>query len=105
MSQAPHYKHNLRDIQFNLFEFLDIGRTSLGKKPFGDLDEASARQTLETLAPICVDALGASFFEGDHTPLVLDKEKGEVHLPAGIKRSFGTYYEAGMNALDLPTHL
>ncbi len=105
MSQAPHYKHNLRDIQFNLFEFLDIASTSLGKKPFGDFDEAAARQTLETLAPICVDGLGGSFHEGDVVPLVLDKQTGNVTLPKGTKKSFDVYYEAGMNALDLPPHL
>ncbi len=105
MSQAPHYKDNLRDIQFNLFEFLDIGRTSLGKKPFGDLDEAAARQTLETLAPICASGLGDSFYEGDRTPLVFDPKKGEVRLPEGIKRALGVYYEAGMQTLELPTHL
>jgi len=49
MSSPNHYKPNLRDISFNLFEFLDIGRTSLGKGPFGDIDETAARQTLETL--------------------------------------------------------
>ena len=35
MSSPNHYKPNLRDLSFNLFEFLDIGRTSLGKGPFG----------------------------------------------------------------------
>ncbi|MGQ0503890.1 MAG: acyl-CoA dehydrogenase [Myxococcaceae bacterium] len=105
MSQAPHYKHNLRDIQFNLFEFLDIGRTSLGKKPFGDLDEESARQTLATLAPICTDAIANSFYEGDRVPLTLDKATGEVKLPPLFKASLHAYREAGMAALDLPAHL
>ena len=47
-ASANHYKPNLRDTLFNLFEFLEIGKTSLGKKPFGDLDEETARQTLES---------------------------------------------------------
>ena len=45
MSNAPHYKPNVRDTLFNLFEFLEIQKNSFGKAPFGDLDEATARQT------------------------------------------------------------
>ena len=30
-----HYRSNLRDLEFNLFEFLDVARTTLGK---GDVD-------------------------------------------------------------------
>jgi alkylation response protein AidB-like acyl-CoA dehydrogenase len=103
VSQAPHYKPNLRDIQFNLFEFLDIGRTSLGKKPFGELDEATARQTLETLAPIAQNDLAASFHEGDVTLLTL--KDGEVTLPQGIHRALDAYFDAGMHTLHLPAHL
>ena len=60
-ASANHYKPNLRDTLFNLFEFLEIGKTSLGKKPFGDLDEETARQTLESYKQICVDQLATSF--------------------------------------------
>ena len=35
MSQAPHYKSNLRDIFFNLFEVLEIQKHTLGQGPFG----------------------------------------------------------------------
>jgi hypothetical protein len=105
MSQAPHYKPNLRDIEFNLFEFLDIGKKALGHAPFGDLDEATARQTLSTMVPFAINELGNSFAEGDHVPLKLDRATGTVTIPPGITRSFNAYFEAGFHALDLPTHL
>ncbi|MEW6434344.1 MAG: acyl-CoA dehydrogenase [Myxococcota bacterium] len=105
MSQAPHYKHNLRDIEFNLFEFLDIGKTSLGKKPFGDLDEATARQTLATYAQVCTDELGAAFSEGEHTPLTFDRETGAVTLPPLTKKAFAAYFDNGLNLLDIPSKL
>lgn len=105
MSQAPHYKHNLRDIEFNLFEFLDIGTTSLGKKPFGDLDEVAARQTLATCAQICTDELAASFAEGERTPLEFDRETGTVRLPPAMKRAYAAYFDNGLNLLDLPPKL
>jgi alkylation response protein AidB-like acyl-CoA dehydrogenase len=105
MSTAPHYKPNLRDLQFNLFEFLDIGKTSLGRKPFGDLDEATARQTLETMVSVCVEQLGPSFAESDKVPLVHDPKTGAVTLPEGMKKAYHAYFDAGLNTLDLPAHL
>lgn len=82
-SSMNHYIPNLRDIEFNLFEFLDIGRTSLGHAPFGDLDETAARQLLETFALLCKNELAPSFDESEHTPPKL--ENGEVTLPPGSR--------------------
>jgi alkylation response protein AidB-like acyl-CoA dehydrogenase len=103
MSSPNHYKPNLRDLYFNLFEFLDIGRTSLGKGPFGDIDETAARQTLETLAQVCLSEVAPSFAESEHSPPVL--ENGEVKLPPLLKRAIAAYYDAGMNTLELPQHM
>ncbi len=104
MSSAPnHYKHNLRDLNFNLFEFLDIGRSSLGKAPFGDFDETAARQTLETFAEVCLKEMAPSFSESDHNPPKL--ENGTVTLPPGLQRAMAAYHESGMSQLELPVHL
>jgi len=105
MSQQAHYKPNLRDLSFNLFEFLDIGSTSLGKAPFGDFDETAARQTLETFAQIAVEQLALSFAEADHNPPKLDTQTHEVALPPGMKAALDAFYEAGMHSLELPQHL
>ena len=102
---ANHYKPNLRDTLFNLFEFLDIGKTSLGQKPFGELDEATSRQTLASYQQICVDQLAPSFAAGERQPPTLDKATGTVTLPEDFKQAFHAYFENGLNALELPTHL
>ncbi|MBL8940036.1 MAG: acyl-CoA dehydrogenase [Archangium sp.] len=104
-ASANHYKPNLRDTLFNLFEFLEIGKTSLGKKPFGDLDEETARQTLESYKQICVDQLATSFSAGDHQAPVLDTKTGNVTLPESLKKSFHAYFDNGLNQLEIPTHL
>jgi alkylation response protein AidB-like acyl-CoA dehydrogenase len=104
-ASANHYKPNLRDTLFNLFEFLDIGKTSLGHKPFGDLDEPTARQTLESYRQICLDQLSPTFSAGERQPPTLDKATGTVALPEDFKQSFHAYFENGLNALELPTHL
>jgi hypothetical protein len=105
MSTAPHYKANLRDIQFNLFEFLKIQDTVFGQKPFGELDEATARQTLDTMLPVCTGVMAEGFTEGDRVPLGFDPRTGTVTLSPAMKRAFEAYFESGLNALDLPQHL
>src|SRR5262245_27868133 len=103
MSSPNHYKPNLRDLYFNLFEFLDIGRTSLGKGPFGDIDETAARQMLETFTQVCVNEMAPSFAESEHTPPVL--VDGEVKLPPLLKRAINAYYDSGMNMVELPARM
>ncbi|MBX5483371.1 MAG: acyl-CoA dehydrogenase [Myxococcaceae bacterium] len=104
MSTALHYKSDLRDLFFNLFEFYDIGRTSLGKAPFGAMDETTAKEALTAFEKLCSTELAASFVEADHTPLQLDGD-GNVTLPEALKTSMRTFYESGWHLLDLPEHL
>jgi alkylation response protein AidB-like acyl-CoA dehydrogenase len=103
MSSPNHYKPNLRDLYFNLFEFLDIGRTSLGKAPFGDIDETAARQTLEAFTQVCLNEVAPSYAASDQSPPVM--ENGEVKLPPALKLAIKAYYDSGMNQVELPTHM
>ncbi|MGV3623671.1 MAG: acyl-CoA dehydrogenase family protein, partial [Archangium sp.] len=105
MSTAQHYKPNVRDTFFNLFEFLRIQDTALGKKPFGDLDEATARQTIEAMLPICTGVMADGFVEGDRVPLVFDPKNHSVTLPPAMKTAMAAYFDNGLNLLDLPQHL
>ncbi len=103
MSSSNHYIPNLRDIEFNLFEFLDIGRASLGHAPFGDLDETAARQMLQMFAQLSANELAPSFEEPEHNPPKL--ENGEVTLPPGLKKAMNAFFDAGMHLLEQPPHL
>ena len=105
MSTANHYKPNVRDTLFNLFEFLEIQKTALGKKPFGDLDEATVRQTIETMVPACEGIMSEAFTEGDRIPLQFDPKTGTVTMSPLMQKAFAAYFETGMNLLDLPVHL
>ncbi len=105
MSTALHYKSNLRDIFFNLFEYLEIQKSSLGKAPFSSsLDEETAREILKGIEKMCSTELAASFTDSDRIPLELDKE-GNVTIPASLRRSIEKYQEAGFHRLELPEHL
>lgn len=103
MTTVHHYKANLRDIYFNLFEVLDIGRGVLGKPPFAGLDEATARAALDGFLEVMQQTWAPTFASGDREGARL--VDGEVILPAGYKAALDAYYGGGWNKLELPEHL
>lgn len=104
MSNALHYRSNLRDIQFNLFEVSQIGETVLGKAPFGAMDEESARDALIALDELARTKIAASFYDSDRIPLVQDAN-GDVHLPPALKQTLLEYWDSEWHMLELPEHL
>jgi alkylation response protein AidB-like acyl-CoA dehydrogenase len=99
-----HYKSNLRDIEFNLFEFLKIQESTLGHGEFTTMDEATARDTLQGVLRMAENELAASFVEGDRVPLQFDGE-GNVKLPQGIKDSLKAWFDAEWHRLEVPERL
>ena len=102
---AFHYKSNLRDAFFNLFEVLDIGRTVLGQGPFAHLDEATIRDSIIQLEKLATHELAASFVEGDRVPLKFDDKTGSVTLPPGVVKSLKAWFDGGWHMLECPEHL
>ncbi len=99
-----HYKSNLRDIYFNLFEFLQIGQTVLGNKPYMTLDESTTKETLKTFETLCLEKIAPSFREGDETSLELDSD-GNVHIPEGIKKALKEFFAGDWHRLDMSEEL
>ncbi len=97
-----HYKSNLRDLEFNLFEY---HRTQdvMGKGPFGEMDEETARGILREVEKLATTVLAESFEEGDRTPLTL--KDGDVTLPPGTRRAIEAFFEGEWEKLELPTRL
>ena len=96
-----HYKSNLRDIEFNLFEVLGIG-DRLGQGPFADLDEETARDMLAQVRTLAEGPLGESFADADRHPPVFDPATNSVTLPESFKKSFkalwdGEWYRMGLS--------
>jgi alkylation response protein AidB-like acyl-CoA dehydrogenase len=104
VTTSAHYKSNLRDIFFTLFEVLDIGKASLGKGPFAAMDPDTARAALEGLDEFVKGPWASCFVDGDRVPLGFDG-KGNVTLPPGFKAALDAYYDGGWNKLELPEHL
>jgi alkylation response protein AidB-like acyl-CoA dehydrogenase len=101
---VSHYKTNLRDIEFNLFEVFGTGDL-LGTGPFTDVDRDSAGQILTELARLAVVELAASYTDGDRTPPVFDPARHTAPLPDRFRRSYQAFMDAEYWRLDLPAEL
>ncbi|OUC88843.1 acyl-CoA dehydrogenase [Streptosporangium minutum] len=99
-----HYKSNIRDLEFNLFEVFGR-RDVLGTGPYADLDEDVVRTILDEVNRLATGVLADSFEEGDRNPPVFDPATGTVTMPAGFKKSFAAYRDAGWTNLGLPAEL
>ncbi|MGZ4560883.1 MAG: acyl-CoA dehydrogenase [Mycobacteriaceae bacterium] len=96
-----HYKSNLRDIEFNLFEVLGLG-DRLGKGQFADLDEETARDMLAQVRTLAEGPLAQSFADADRNPPVFDPATNTETLPESFKKSFkalwdGEWYRMGLS--------
>jgi hypothetical protein len=99
-----HYKSNLRDIEFNLFEVLRR-QDVLGQGPYAELDEETARGILDEVNRLATGPLAESFTDADRNPPVFDPSDNSVRMPESFTRSFRAYMDAEWYRLDLPDGL
>ena len=98
-----HYKSNLRDLEFNLFEVFDT-QDHLGTGPFAGLDADTAKMLLGEVNRFTTEGIWPeSFVEADRERLVL--EDGDVTVPEALHQAIQAYYDAGWHLLPLPPHL
>jgi alkylation response protein AidB-like acyl-CoA dehydrogenase len=99
-----HYKSNLRDIEFTLFEV--FGRQKvLGTGPYAEVDEDTARSILDEVERLATHELAESLLESDRTPPVYDPAAMTVTMPAAFKKSYQAYMDAEWWRMDLPEAL
>jgi alkylation response protein AidB-like acyl-CoA dehydrogenase len=99
-----HYKSNLRDIEFNLFEVFGTG-DRLAKGPFEELDADTVRSILSEVDRFARDDLAEPFADADRTPPVFDPKTHTVTMPPAFKKSFQDLMATGYFGLDLPEEL
>ena len=104
MTTVDHFKPNLRDIFFQLFEVLEIHKTSLGKAPFEAMDEQTVRATLEGFLEVMQATWAPAFADGDRIGATFDG-KGNVTVPPSYHKALDAYYEGGWNGIELPERL
>ena len=99
-----HYKSNVRDQEFNLFEVFGIDK-ALGKGKFADIDVDTAREMLAEMARLAEGPIADSFEDGDRHPPVFDPEAHTVTLPESFKASVRAAIEGGWNKVSLDEEL
>ncbi|MCL2543424.1 MAG: acyl-CoA dehydrogenase [Nocardioidaceae bacterium] len=99
-----HYKSNLRDIEFNLFEVLGRGEI-LGQGPFEEMDVDTAKEILREIERICREDLAESFVDSDRNPPVFDPKTNTAPVPASFKKSYDTWMESGFWSLQTPAEI
>ena len=99
-----HYKSNLRDIEFNLFEVLRR-QDLLGQPPYPELDEETVRGILGELERMATGPLAESFADADRNPPVFDAATNSVRIPESLRKSFRTFMDAEWYRLSLPAEL
>jgi alkylation response protein AidB-like acyl-CoA dehydrogenase len=98
-----HYKANLRDIEFNLFEVFGAG-DRLGTGPFA-VDAETARDALGEIERLSAGPLAESYLSSDRNPPVYDPVTCTVTMPEDFKKSFRALMDSEWWRLDLPEHM
>ncbi|WP_427384439.1 acyl-CoA dehydrogenase [Janibacter sp. G56] len=99
-----HYKSNLRDIEFNLFEV--FGRDQiLGTGIYEDVDVDAAKDILAEIARLSENELAESLLDSDRNPPVYDPATYSVTMPESFKKSYKAYVDGEWGNLDVPAEL
>jgi hypothetical protein len=99
-----HYKSNLRDLEFNLFEVFGADQ-AFGQAPFGEIDAETARHVLAEVNRLAREDLAASYTDADRNPPKFDPATNTAPLPESFKKSYAQFMASEFWRLDLPSSL
>ncbi|MTD15901.1 acyl-CoA dehydrogenase [Nakamurella sp. YIM 132087] len=99
-----HYRSNLRDLEFNLFEVFGAG-ARMGTAPFEEMDPDTARGVLSELEKVASGPIAESFADADRHPPVFDPQTHSVTVPESFKKSFAAVMDGDWWRLELPVAL
>jgi len=102
--QMGHFRSNLRDLEFNLFEVFRV-QDRLGSAPFEAVDADTVRGVLTELNAVATGPLAESFVDADRNPPVFDPETHSVTLPQSLKDSYRALWDGEWWRLSLPAEL
>ncbi|HCU51271.1 MAG TPA: acyl-CoA dehydrogenase [Micromonosporaceae bacterium] len=87
-----HYRSNLRDLRFNLFELLKIE----------GIDTETVNDLLTEVERLASGPVAESFAEVDRQPPVYDPATYSVTMPEAFKRSYRAWMDAEFWRMDMP---
>ncbi|MBV8787406.1 MAG: acyl-CoA dehydrogenase [Mycobacterium sp.] len=95
-----HYIANVRDLEFNIFEVLDVGAV-LGTGDYSDLDEDTVRTILAEAARLAEGPVAETFAFADRNPPVFDPAEHSISVPDELAKTVQSIKEAGWWRLGL----
>ncbi|MGW5435286.1 acyl-CoA dehydrogenase [Nocardia asteroides] len=96
-----HYKANVRDLEFNLFEVLQLDKL-LDTGAYGDLDSDTVRQILDEVRRLAEGPIADSFAAADRDPVVFRPDTFDISVPAPLRKTVDAVQEAGWYRLGMP---
>ncbi|WP_330233336.1 acyl-CoA dehydrogenase [Nocardia sp. NBC_00508] len=96
-----HYKANLRDIEFNLFEVLELDKL-LDIGAYGDLDSDTVREILSEVKRLAEGPVADSFAAADREPVVYDATTFSISVPEPLRKTVTAVREADWSRLAMP---
>jgi len=99
-----HYKSNVRDIEFNLFEVFGA-ENRMGTGPFEEMDPTTAKEIIREVDNLAHGKLSDSFANSDRNPPVYDPATYSVTMPEDFKEAYQELMDAEWWRLELPEHL
>lgn len=99
-----HYKSNVRDQLFNLFEVFGV-QTVFGDGDYSDLDIETATEMLGEMSRLAEGPVADSFAEGDRNPPTFDPQTHSVTLPERFKDSVRAVLDGGWDKVGLDEEL
>jgi alkylation response protein AidB-like acyl-CoA dehydrogenase len=99
-----HYKSNLRDVEFNLFELFNR-QDVYGSGPFEEIDVETASTILREIERLASTEIAASFYEADRHPPVYDPEAKTVTMNPAFAKSYQAWMDAEWWRIQVPEEL
>ncbi|WP_328406774.1 acyl-CoA dehydrogenase [Nocardia sp. NBC_00403] len=96
-----HYKANVRDIEFNLFEVLQLDKL-LDTGAYGDLDSDTVREILTEVKRLAEGPVAESFAAADRDPVVYDQATYSISVPEPLRKTIAAVREADWGRLGMP---
>ena len=96
-----HYKSNIRDIEFNLFEVLGLGEL-LDSGAYGDLDSETVRNILSEVVRLAEGPIAESFAEADRNPPVFDAETHSITISDALRKTVKAVHDSDWSRIGLP---
>jgi len=89
-----HYRSNVRDLEFNLFEVLGVDAV-LDSGAYGDLDTATLREILREVARLSEGPIADSFVEADRNPPRFVPGEHTITVPDSVRPAVAAFKDAG----------